>query len=359
MTELAQDERDTPSSPATTSMRSSSGPVSQGCTCCTGCATRCGSRRGCSRRPTTSAARGTSTATRVPGATRRATSTASRTGCRRTCSRSGRGASGTRRSRRSCSYLRHVADRFDLRKDIQFGTRVVAAEYDDAAAAGRSRTDDGGEVTATVPDHRGRLPVDDQPARLPGPGQLLRATRTTRVPGRTRAWTSPASGSSVIGTGATAVQAIPEIAEQAAHVTVLQRTANYDIAGGNRPMDAEDGRRIKDNYREIWQATRETGFGFPYPTADRTAHVGVGRGATADLRGGLGEGRVPARDDLQRPAPRRAGERDGRGVPPGPDPGAGDRPGDRRAALAPRTTRSSPSARPWRTATTRRSTGRT
>jgi cation diffusion facilitator CzcD-associated flavoprotein CzcO len=75
----------------------------------------------------------------------------------------------------------------------------------------------------------------------------------------------------VIGTGATGVQAIPEIAEQAAHVYVLQRTPNYDIAGGNRPMTAEDGQQIKANYRDIWQATRETAFGFPYDVADRTA----------------------------------------------------------------------------------------
>jgi hypothetical protein len=45
----------------------------------------------------------------------------------------------------------------------------------------------------------------------------------------------------------------------------------HDIAGGNRPMDAEDGRKIKDTYRETWQTTRETGFGFPCHGADRTA----------------------------------------------------------------------------------------
>ena len=61
------------------------------------------------------------------------------------------------------------------------------------------------------------------------------------------------------------------VAEQAAHLYVLQRTANYDIAGRNRPMDAEDGGKIKANYREIWQTTRETGFGFPYHVANRPA----------------------------------------------------------------------------------------
>jgi cation diffusion facilitator CzcD-associated flavoprotein CzcO len=168
------------------------------------------------------------------------------------------------------SYLRHVADRFDLRKDIRFGTRVVGADYDDTTGRWAVRTDDGDTVSATY---------------LITAVGCLSTTNLPDFPGRdsfrgewhhTGAW--PHDGVdftgkrvAVIGTGATAVQAIPEIAEQAAHVHVFQRTANYDIAGGNRPMDAEDGRKIKDNYREIWETTRQTGFGFPYHTADRPA----------------------------------------------------------------------------------------
>ncbi len=168
------------------------------------------------------------------------------------------------------SYLQHVADRYDLRRDIRFSTRVVAAEYDDAAGRWVVRTDDGGQVTATY---------------LITAVGCLSSTNLPDFPGRdsfrgdsyhTGVW--PHEGVdftgkrvAVIGTGATGVQAIPEIAEQASHVYVLQRTANYDIAGGNRPMDAEDGRKIKANYREIWQNTRETGFGFPYDAPNRTA----------------------------------------------------------------------------------------
>ncbi|MQA12718.1 MAG: NAD(P)-binding protein [Pseudonocardiaceae bacterium] len=167
-------------------------------------------------------------------------------------------------------YLQHVADRYDLRKDIQFSTRVVAAEYDDATGRWDVRTDDGGQVTATY---------------LITAVGCLSSTNLPEFPGRdsfrgdsyhTGTW--PHEGVdftgkrvAVIGTGATGVQAIPEIAEQAAHVYVLQRTPNYDIAAGNRPMDAEDGRKIKANYREIWQTTRETGFGFPYDAPNRTA----------------------------------------------------------------------------------------
>ncbi|HLU58638.1 MAG TPA: NAD(P)/FAD-dependent oxidoreductase [Pseudonocardia sp.] len=168
------------------------------------------------------------------------------------------------------SYLQHVADRFDLRKDIQFSTRVVAAEYDDATGRWTVRTDDGGEVTATY---------------LITAVGCLSTTNLPDFPGRdsfrgewyhTGTW--PHEGVdftgkrvAVIGTGATAVQAVPEIAEQAAHLYVLQRTPNYDIAGRNRPMSEEDAREIKAKYREIWRATRETGFGFPYEIANRSA----------------------------------------------------------------------------------------
>jgi cation diffusion facilitator CzcD-associated flavoprotein CzcO len=167
-------------------------------------------------------------------------------------------------------YLQHVADRYDLRKDIQFSTRVVAAEYDDATGRWVVRTDDGGQVTARfLITAVGCLSTTNLPD-FPGRDSFRGDWHHTGV------W--PHEGVdftgkrvAVIGTGATGVQAIPEIAEQAAHVYVLQRTPNYDIAGGNRPMTAEDGEEIKANYRDIWQATRETAFGFPYEVADRTA----------------------------------------------------------------------------------------
>jgi cyclohexanone monooxygenase len=147
---------------------------------------------------------------------------------------------------------------------------VVAAEYDDPAGRWVVRTDDGGKVTARY---------------LITAVGCLSTTNLPDFPGRDRFrgdWyhtgTWPHEGVdfagktvAVIGTGATAVQAIPEIAERAAHVYVLQRTANYDLAGGNRPMTAADGQPIKARYRDIWQTTRETEFGFPYGLAERTA----------------------------------------------------------------------------------------
>ena len=180
-------------------------PGSPGCTCCTGCGTRSACRRGCSRRPTTSAAPGTGTATRARGATRRATSTASPTGSPRTCSRSGPGASASPPSRRSCATCSHVADRFDLRRDIRFGTRVTAADLRRRRpAAGRSTpttassvSGDGSSITAV-----GCLSTT-QPARLPGPRQLPRASGTTPALWPHEGVDFTGKRVAVIGTGAT------------------------------------------------------------------------------------------------------------------------------------------------------------
>jgi cyclohexanone monooxygenase len=75
----------------------------------------------------------------------------------------------------------------------------------------------------------------------------------------------------VIGTGATGIQVVPEIAEQAAHVYVLQRTPNYCLAGRNGPLDAEYVRETKANYKQIWQTSRTTSFGYPYDAREQGA----------------------------------------------------------------------------------------
>jgi cation diffusion facilitator CzcD-associated flavoprotein CzcO len=75
----------------------------------------------------------------------------------------------------------------------------------------------------------------------------------------------------VIGTGATAVQAVPEIAKQAAHAWVFQRTPNYDIPGRNRPLEPGYAAEVKADYKDLWQKARESGFGLPYQIVERSA----------------------------------------------------------------------------------------
>ncbi|MDQ4116840.1 MAG: NAD(P)/FAD-dependent oxidoreductase [Actinomycetota bacterium] len=167
-------------------------------------------------------------------------------------------------------YLQTVADRFDLRRDIRFSTKVTAATWDEGGTRWIVDTDDGRRTSAryliTAVGCLSTTNLPDFPGRDTFRGESY----------HTGEW--PHDGVDftgkrvvVIGTGATAVQVIPEIAEEAAHVTVLQRTPNYDIAGGNRPITEQDDREIKSNYTDIWARTRETGFGFPYDIADRPA----------------------------------------------------------------------------------------
>jgi cation diffusion facilitator CzcD-associated flavoprotein CzcO len=75
----------------------------------------------------------------------------------------------------------------------------------------------------------------------------------------------------VIGTGSTAIQAIPVIAEEAAHLTVFQRTPNYSVPARNGPLTPKFQRYLKENYAEIRQKMRESVNGFDFSIADRSA----------------------------------------------------------------------------------------
>ena len=68
-----------------------------------------------------------------------------------------------------------------------------------------------------------------------------------------------------MGTGASAIQAIPEIAEQAAHLTVFQRTPNYVMPAQNHPLTDEQAGQIKADYPAIWERAGRHVFGFPMP----------------------------------------------------------------------------------------------
>jgi cation diffusion facilitator CzcD-associated flavoprotein CzcO len=165
-------------------------------------------------------------------------------------------------------YMQHVADRFELRDDIQFDTRVASAVYDEGANKWVVTTD-GGEVftssyfiPATGPLSR---PLDPPFEGLPsfqGDWYL-----TARWPDKVVDLSGKRVG--VIGTGATGVQVVPIIAEKAAHVTVFQRTPNYVIAAGNRSLTDAERRDYKDRYDRIWARTRQQPGGFAMDGADR------------------------------------------------------------------------------------------
>jgi cation diffusion facilitator CzcD-associated flavoprotein CzcO len=157
-------------------------------------------------------------------------------------------------------YLNHVADRFDLRCDIQLNTRVISAAYDDASHLWLIKTDQGDQVSATYCITAvGCLSTPNTP-RFPGLNSFAGPVyHTGQWPHEGVNLTGKRVG--VIGTGSTGIQAIPQIAKQAAHVTVFQRTPNYSVPAHNRPLTPEEKASIKANYRQLRQTDRESRIG--------------------------------------------------------------------------------------------------
>jgi cyclohexanone monooxygenase len=172
-------------------------------------------------------------------------------------------------------YLEHCAERFDLKPDIQFGKRVVEVTFDEEAELWTVGTEQGdiararyvitavGSLsTANVPPFRGL-------ASFKG-----KCYHTSQWPHDGVDFTAKRVG--VIGTGATAVQAIPEIAQQAKHLTVFQRTPAYCVPARNGRVDPEVTKARKADYEGIRQRIKESFFGFelnflPKAVLDTTA----------------------------------------------------------------------------------------
>ncbi|MFI8369684.1 flavin-containing monooxygenase [Streptomyces sp. NPDC085466] len=160
-------------------------------------------------------------------------------------------------------YLAHVADRHDLRRSYSFATSVVSAELDEEALAWTVRTDRGETVSARYCVFAvGCLSAAHRPD-IPGLAEFAGPVH------HTGAW--PHEGVDltglrvgVIGTGSSGIQAVPLIAEQAAHLTVFQRSANYSVPAGNRPLDAATRARQKAGYAERRRLSRLSGGGSPH-----------------------------------------------------------------------------------------------
>ncbi|MGQ0618727.1 MAG: flavin-containing monooxygenase [Panacagrimonas sp.] len=160
-------------------------------------------------------------------------------------------------------YLEHVAERHDLKRDMQFNTRVTGAEFDERTNLWVVHTDKGATVTAryviaavgslshrNVPPFKGIEKFKGEwfhTSRFPHSGVDFVNKRVA-----------------VVGTGATAVQAIPVIAQQAAQVTVFQRTATYCVPARNRKLDPELAMARKADYDGVVRRIRESFFGHEY-----------------------------------------------------------------------------------------------
>jgi cyclohexanone monooxygenase len=156
-------------------------------------------------------------------------------------------------------YINHVADRFDLRRDVQLDTRITSAVFDGKANEWTVKTDGGEEIraryvvmaagnlsTPRVPDFKGLQDFKGKwyhSGLWPHEGVDFSGLRV-----------------GVIGTGSSGVQMIPIIARQARHLTVFQRTANFSLPARNTPMPEEKERRHKAEYPQRRAAAMETPF---------------------------------------------------------------------------------------------------
>ena len=167
-------------------------------------------------------------------------------------------------------YANHVADRFDLKKDIQFNTRIVSAHYDEKTSLWRVTTEQDehfagrylimatGCLSATnFPQIKGR-------ETFSGP-----TYHTSRWPHDGVDFTGKRVG--IIGTGSSAVQSIPVIAREAKHLFVFQRTPTYSIPAHNKPLDPEEERRIKSDYRGFRARIAQLAFDVDGDFSDRLA----------------------------------------------------------------------------------------
>ena len=160
------------------------------------------------------------------------------------------------------SYLNHVVDRYDLRRDIQINTEVTSAEFDEQRKLWQIRTSTGEAFTCrylvTALGLLAKSNIPDIPGHDSFSGRMV----------HTNAWpedldiTGKRVG--VIGTGSTGTQFIIAAAKMAGHLTVFQRSPQYCVPSGNGPVDAAEVAETKRNFDAIWDQVRNSvvAFGF-------------------------------------------------------------------------------------------------
>ncbi|WP_336980005.1 NAD(P)/FAD-dependent oxidoreductase [Altererythrobacter fulvus] len=197
------------------------------------------------------------------------------------------------------AYLEHVADRFDLKRDITFDTRVISARWNETQANWTVETDMGDTVTARfVVLGTGALSAPKTPD-LPGiesfRGRILHTATwddTVELEGKRIA---------IFGTGSSGIQAIPQLARVASQLTVFQRTPNYAVPANNRDLSDEEFSAAQATLRQDREAARNSPLGFfgaPHPGAAK-AQSEDARSARFEQQWGAGTtGMLMAYEDL-------------------------------------------------------------
>ncbi|MEX2426405.1 MAG: NAD(P)/FAD-dependent oxidoreductase, partial [Thermomicrobiaceae bacterium] len=158
-------------------------------------------------------------------------------------------------------YASYVADKLDLTRDITFNTRIVAATYDDDRSIWTVSTDSGEQVNARFCIMATGCLSSTQVPDIEGVESFQGAWyHTGQWPHEGVDFTGKRVG--MIGTGSSAIQSIPIIAEQAEHLYVFQRTPNYSVPAHNGPLDPAHTRWVKENYSQLRERARNSRRGY-------------------------------------------------------------------------------------------------
>ncbi len=160
-------------------------------------------------------------------------------------------------------YVNHVADRFELRKDVLLNTRVTNATYDEKEASWLVTAEDGRQWSSQFfllcVGQLSTTKRPDFPGQSSFKGEIIHSgvwpKHKVEFAGKRVA---------IVGTGSSGMQMTPVIAEQAKHLTVFQRTANFSVPAANAPVSEDEDRQVKATYRarreQAWNSP--TGLGF-------------------------------------------------------------------------------------------------
>lgn len=165
-------------------------------------------------------------------------------------------------------YINHVADRFELRPDIQFNTRVSSALFNETTSQWQVRTERNELVSAQFCVMATGCLSAAKPPEIKGRENFKGASYHTGLwPHEEVNFTGKTVG--VIGTGSSGIQTIPEVAKQASQLFVFQRTPTFSLPAGNRPLKDTEVEEIKQNYVDLRKRARVSPTGvasYPLPT---------------------------------------------------------------------------------------------
>jgi cyclohexanone monooxygenase len=158
------------------------------------------------------------------------------------------------------NYLEHVAERFDLKRDITFEARVTSATWDEESNRWHVETSAGETLRAQFfVLATGALSAPKTP-ELPGLDQFRGSILHTAIwDDRTRV---ADKNIAVFGTGSSGIQVIPQLAAAAKHLTVFQRTPNFAVPASNRPLDEREWQESQKTIRAKREAARQGFLGF-------------------------------------------------------------------------------------------------